>query len=254
MLLGLVLLSDAVFAQEAAAGETAAAAAPQSGKVATAVKLVFGELDFVTVIIFILSIISSTYIVKCSLQARKETILPEESTARIRDMISNRQFQELIDFTEADPSFVSQVLNPALKRAPKYDHMKEAMEVAIGEQTADAFRKVEVLNIIGNLGPLLGLLGTVLGMMVAFDQMMQAQGEANPSQLAGGIATALAHTFLGLFLAIPSLAAYGLIRQKLDRNTTRAAIEAEELLQMMRPDANPNNTRSAAPAPSVRPK
>ena len=85
--------------------------------------------------------------------------------------------------------------------------MKEAMETAIGEQTAEQFRKIEYLNIIGNLGPLLGLLGTVLGMIEAFQDLMAAGGDANPAKLAGGISTALCHTFLGLFLAVPCLAA-----------------------------------------------
>ena len=61
-------------------------------------------------------------------------------------------------------------MNPALKRAPSFTAMKEAMETAIGEQTAEQFRKIEYLNIIGNLGPLLGLLGTVLGMIDAFSR------------------------------------------------------------------------------------
>jgi hypothetical protein len=55
--------------------------------------------------------------------------------------------------------------------------MKEAMETAIGEQTAEQFRKIEYLNIIGNLGPLLGLLGTVLGMIDAFLALNASRGQ-----------------------------------------------------------------------------
>src|SRR4029450_9630082 len=112
-----------------------------------------------------------------------------------------RRFKELIDFTETDNSFISRALNPALKRAPSFSSMKEAMETAIGEQTAEQFRKIEYLNIIGNLGPLLGLLGTVLGMIEAFNEMNAAQGQADVGALSQGIAVALAHTFMGLFLA-----------------------------------------------------
>lgn len=242
LLVGAVLAAiaysgDTIFAQEAAPAADAATALPaEAGKIETVIRLVFGYLDFVTIIIFLLSIVSLTLIIFGAMSARKGAIMPDASVARIRDMISNKQYQELLSFTETDTSFLSKVVNPALKKAPNgYDQMKETMEIAIGEQTADSFRKVEYLNIIGNLGPLLGLLGTVLGMMVAFDQMNRAGGNAAPAQLAIGIATALAHTFLGLFLAIPSLAAYGILRQILDRNTTRASIVAEELLQMMRP-------------------
>ena len=90
--------------------------------------------------------------------------------------------------------------------------MKEAMETAIGEQTAERFRSIEYLNIIGNLGPLLGLLGTVLGMIYAFQAVQEAGGQADVGKLSGGISTALTHTFLGLFLAVPCLAAFGILR------------------------------------------
>ena len=76
---------------------------------------------------------------------------------------------------------MSRALNPALKRAPSFSSMKEAMETAIGEQTAEQFRKIEYLNIIGNLGPLLGLLGTVLGMIQAFHAMEAPGGSASPA-------------------------------------------------------------------------
>ncbi len=222
------------------------------GKFAVVTKLVFGHIDFVTVIIGILSIVSVTFIIRLFMQVREKVILPPESTEQIREMITNRKFQELIDYTEADPSFISKVINPALKRAPKFDNMKEAMEIAIGEQTADAFRKIEILNIIGNLGPLLGLLGTVLGMMESFYMMNAAGGNANPSVLSGGIATALAHTFLGLFLAIPNLAAFGFLRQMTDRLTTRAAIVSEDLLQLMKPsDTKPAMAPTPARPPAV---
>src|SRR4029434_4602841 len=118
----------------------------------------------------------------------------------IREVIGARRFRELIDFTENDPSFISKALNPALKRAPSFSSMKEAMETAIGEQTAEQFRRIEYLNIIGNLGPLLGLLGTVLGMIEAFQAVATTGGQADVGALSQGISTALCHTFLRLFL------------------------------------------------------
>jgi biopolymer transport protein ExbB len=217
------------------------------GKVAILTKLIFGHLDFVTVIIGLLSIVSVTFIVRAFLQVREQSIIRAESVEQIRSMIQARQFQQLIDFTETDNTFVSKVMNPALRRAPKFSDMKEAMETAIGEQTADQFRRIEILNIIGNLGPLLGLLGTVLGMIESFYAMQQAGGNANPSILAGGIATALAHTFLGLFLAIPNLAAFGILRTRADQLTTRAAVISEELLQLMKPQESSAKPVSSRP-------
>jgi biopolymer transport protein ExbB len=112
---------------------------------------------------------------------------------------------------------------------------------------------IEYLNIIGNLGPLLGLLGTVLGMIEAFNEMSAAGGQARPDQLAGGISKALAHTFMGLMLAVPCLAAFGWLRTVVDRLTVRGALIAEELLLMVKP-AEAKPAAAAATRPGVAPQ
>jgi biopolymer transport protein ExbB len=210
--------------------------------------------------IMILSVVGLTLIIQAFMMNRASVFMPEDITNQIREMISQRKFKELIEFTETDSSFISKAVNPALKRAPSFSSMKEAMETAIGEQTAEQFRKIEYLNIIGNLGPLLGLMGTVIGMISAFAAMKAAKGDANPSVLAGGISQALTHTFLGLFLAIPCLAAFGILRTIVDRLTVRGALVAEELLLMIKPaEAKPAATQAtggprtaATPQPAVR--
>jgi biopolymer transport protein ExbB len=212
-------------------------------------QLIFGHInDPVFWIIGLLSIAGVTLIIQGFIQNRAEALMPEMTTQRIRGMIEARQFRELIEFTENDPSFISRALNPALKRAPSFSAMKEAMETALGEQTAEQFRKIEYLNIIGNLGPLLGLLGTVLGMIQAFQEVAVHKGAANVGQLSAGISTALTHTFLGLALAVPCLAAFGVLRTMVDRLTVRGALIAEELLLMIKPaEAKPGAQIAARP-------
>jgi biopolymer transport protein ExbB len=204
--------------------------------------------DFVSATILVLSIWAVTLIIQGFIRNRASVFMPEATTNLMREMIAQRQFKELIEFTENDPSFVAKALNPALKRAPSFSSMKEAMETAIGEQTAEQFRRIEYLNIIGNLGPLLGLLGTVLGMIDAFSEMFNSGGNANPTQLAGGVSKALAHTFLGLMLAVPCLAAFGVLRTIVDRLTVRGALVAEELLLMIKPAEARPATAAAMPA------
>ena len=240
-----------------AAGAGDAAAEPVKGD--GVLTIILSHIDFVFVIIAALSVTALTLIISSALRVRKSAFMPEETTNTIRSMIEQRQFKELIDYTENDPSFVARAINPALKRAPSFAAMKEAMETSIGEQSAEQFRKIEYLNIIGNLGPLLGLMGTVLGMIDAFSAMQAAGGNAKPDVLAGGISRALAHTFLGLFLAVPALAAFGVLRTIVDRLTIRAALVCEELLLMIKPaEAKPSAARAAgaaaAPAAPARPR
>jgi biopolymer transport protein ExbB len=236
----------------AAAGGTGEAAPTTTDAPHGLIQLILSNKDGVFFTILILSVIGLTLIIQAFIKNRASVFMPEETTNQIREMVSQRKFKELIEFTETDPSFISKALNPALKRAPSFSSMKEAMETAIGEQTAEQFRKIEYLNIIGNMGPLLGLLGTVLGMIGAFDEMNKAGGNANPAGLAGGISKALCHTFLGLFLAIPCLAAFGILRTIVDRLTVRGALTSEELLLMIKPaEAKPAASGAIPGAPRV---
>jgi biopolymer transport protein ExbB len=217
--------------------------------------IVLHNIDFVFIIIMLLSICGLGLIIQGFIKNRASVLMPEATTAHIRDMIAQRKFKELIDFTEVDPSFVSKAINPALKRAPSFSSMKEAMETAIGEQTAQAFRNIEYLNIIGNLGPLLGLLGTVIGMIDAFQAMANAAGGANPELLSDGISKALCHTMLGLLLAIPCLACFGILRTMVDRLTVQGALTCEELLLLVKPaeakPATPGARPGAIPQPAT---
>lgn len=244
MLVAAGYLASTGIAQDAAAAAPADAPARQG-----VTSLVLRNMDAIFWIIIILSVICLSLIISSAIRLRQSVFAPPATVNTIREMIEQRQFKELIDYTETDPSFVARSLNPALKRAPSFSAMKEAMETAVGEQTAEQFRKIEYLNIIGNLGPLLGLLGTVLGMIEAFSDMQSAGGQADPSVLAGGISKALAHTFMGLFLAVPALAAFGVLRTMVDRLTIRGALVAEELLLMIRPADAGKATGPGGPTP-----
>jgi biopolymer transport protein ExbB len=250
--LGLLILLIGTFVFAATSFAQDAGTAQPPPKTSGLFSLITEHIDPIFVTIAILSIAGLTLIIQGFIQNRSEAMMPEATTQRIREMIEARQFRELIEFTESDPSFVSRAINPALKRAPSFSSMKEAMETAIGEQTAEQFRKIEYLNIIGNLGPLLGLLGTVLGMIYAFQEVANKGGQADVGALSHGISTALTHTFLGLFLAIPCLAAFGVLRTLVDRLTVRGALVAEELLLMIKPaEAKPAGAASGARAPAA---
>lgn len=264
------LLAAAFVAGGRALGQSDAAAGPADSTAAPAVRtgqemhrtnpfrLLMRQdtlTDFVFWTIVICSVIGVSLIIQGFIKVKREVLIPRASTNRMRELISQRQFKELLDFTEVDSSFVSKALNPALKRAPQFAAMKDAMETAVAEQTAEQFRRIEYLNIIGNLGPLLGLLGTVFGMIDAFQALSAAQGNASPSQLSGGISIALTHTMLGLMLAIPCLAAFGVLRTMVDRLTVQGALIAEDLLLMIKPaEARPATAPVVPPRPVASPR
>jgi biopolymer transport protein ExbB len=215
---------------------------------------VFKAFDYLVLsLLGLASVAGIALAIDAMLHIREKKVAPPETTEHLRTLIAGREYKELMDFTATDPSFVSKALYAAIRRAHlKYPAMREALDTSISEQTSDMFRRIEPMNVIGNIGPLLGLLGTVLGMIMAFYKLMDTGGSAKPGDLAGGIGTALWHTFFGLFVAIPCLVVYGFYRTRADKIATKAGLVAEELLEGLRPESGgeeaPAKKKAARPA------
>ncbi|MBS3821854.1 MAG: MotA/TolQ/ExbB proton channel family protein, partial [Phycisphaerae bacterium] len=107
-------------------------------------------------------------------------------------------------------------------------------------------RGLELLNVFGAVGPMVGLFGTVYGMIVAFWTIVDAGGQPDPAQLAAGISTALVTTFWGLVVGIPAVAAGALIRTKIEALVTEAMVEAEALIGRFRPGGSRKSSGSGS--------
>ena len=190
--------------------------------------------DLFTVLLLIGSMVSVTIIVRCVMQITADAILPIESERRIRQNLAVGKLDELEVFVSTDEAFVSRVVHAAMTApAGTKTSGREQAELVASEQCGNWFRKVEPLSIIGNIGPLLGLAGTVWGMIYAFTSLGSSGGQASAAALSSGIAKALFHTLLGLMLAVPSLLVYGFYKAKVDRLCTRALVISSELVDAL---------------------
>ncbi len=189
--------------------------------------------DFFTILLLAGSVAAGAYIFRAMVEVRPGAILPPDRTRAIQDMVKQGRFAELRGYVEKDGSFLSRVLAAAFAQGSSRDSMREGAEMAASEQVAGWFRRIEPLNVIGNLGPLVGLAGTVWGMILAFTTLGQAGGQAGPSDLSLGISKALFHTLLGLCLAIPCLLVFGFYRSIVDRHCTRAMVMAADLVEKL---------------------
>lgn len=179
--------------------------------------------DVFTVLLVAGSVLALTVVFSCVLDVRAGRIIPKDSTGRITDLSQAGRWDDLRDFVARDESYVGRVIRAAMAAArfSDRDGVREAAELAAAEESARWFRRIELLNVIGNLGPLIGLAGTVWGMILAFTSLGEAGGQAGPTDLSLGISKALFHTLLGLCLAIPCLLAFGIYRSIVDRICTR---------------------------------
>ncbi len=212
------------------------AAAEQGARTASTgiADLFVKSFDIFTVLLMLASLAAGTVIVRCLIEIRSSRLMPEESERQIRRLLREGNLDGLESYLQRDESFIGQVLRAGII-VPGADRsaVRNACELAAGEQCARWFRKIEPLSVIGNLGPLLGLAGTVWGMVIAFGVLSTSGGQANPADLSGGIAKALFHTLLGLLVAIPSLLVFGLYRSVVDKLCTRAMGICGELAEAL---------------------
>lgn len=191
--------------------------------------------DFFTVLLLAGSVTALAVVFSCIMDIRAAKILPRRSVDAIVDLTSQSRWDDLREFVAHDESFPARVIRPAMKsaRVSNREGVREAAELAAAEESARLFRRIELLNVIGNLGPLVGLAGTVWGMILAFTSLGESGGQAGPTDLSLGISKALFHTLLGLCLAIPSLLAFGMYRSVIDRLATRATVLCGQIIDRL---------------------
>ena len=136
--------------------------------------LVFGG-KTIGFILWVLSFITVALAIRYFLQIRRLNILPKTVRDDVGSLFESKKYREAIDLTENQPDFLSYLIHASLTEAPHgYPSMERAMEEAAEEKTTQMFRSIEWLNLIGNIGPMLGLLGTVWGMIGAFFKIVES--------------------------------------------------------------------------------
>ena len=101
---------------------------------------------------------------------------------------------------------------------------------------------------------MIGLFGTVYGMIAAFASLVEAGGRPNPADLAGGISTALVTTFWGLIVGIPAVAGGAIIKNKIDGLMLETMVQAEALIRQFQPSSRKKSSSGSSPpgrAPSA---
>lgn len=196
--------------------------------------------------LILLSVVMVALAVEYCVSIRRKTIVPEESIERATTLIGEKKYFEAIEYTAEDPSMMSYVLNAGLLEASNgYEAMERALEEALEERSAKLFRKIEYLSIIGNVAPMIGLFGTVVGMILLFSEIHAADAFPAARDVAERVAVALVTTFWGLAVAIPALSIYALFRNRIDVLTAECALATERMVAVFKPGNNATGTSQA---------
>jgi biopolymer transport protein ExbB len=186
-------------------------------------------------LLWVMSFVCLAVIVQNFMAVRRVNVVPGGVDMQIRGFLEAKQYREAIEMTTQGRDYLSFIMHAALIEAPHgFGAMERAMGEAAEERTAKMLRYTEWLNLMGNLGPMVGLLGTVWGLIKTFFAIVAAGGIPDPGKLAGAIGIKLVCTLLGLVIAIMALGVYGLMRNRIDTMTAEAQAVGRDMLAILR--------------------
>ena len=202
----------------------------------------------VGMVIILLSVAAVALVVEHVMTIRERVLMPPGLGDGVRRLLAQGQLSPARQTCRAKPSFLAYVLEAGLAEAEDgWPAVEKAMEDAAADQSARLFRKIEYLSVIGNIAPMLGLLGTVIGMIFAFREVADTQGAARAADLAQGIYLALVTTVEGLIVAIPSLAAFAVFRNRVDQLVAEAAYVAQHVFAPLKRGGTGGTSKGPSP-------
>ncbi len=184
--------------------------------------------------IVLCSVVATALVIERALTLRRARIMPRGLVARIWQLHrQGRLNAENIELIRTGSPLGRMLAAGLANRNHSREVMKEALTDAGRHVVADLERYLNALATIAAVSPLLGLLGTVVGMIKMFTVIMNA-GVGNPALLAGGISTALLTTAGGLFVAIPTLLFHRYFEAKVDRLALDMEAQALRLVEVLK--------------------
>lgn len=200
-------------------------------------------------ILLAISVAMMALVVLLFLDLRMSSAIPPGFVDEFTDTVNKRKFKEAFDMARNDSSFLGQVLTAGMSRLQYgLEDAREAAMNTLESIKSDKEQKNNYNAVIATVGPMLGLVGTVYGMIESFSVLAKAKGGVNPSQLADGISHALVVTLFGVAVSVPAIFFNAFYRNRITRVTMDVGHIADDLLTQMY-----HNSKKAAGAPAPAP-
>ncbi len=185
--------------------------------------------------IFLLSFVAIYLFVERLVTIRKASADPEALTRRVRDYVQEGDAQGAMGYCESSDNPVARILRHGLERLGRpISEIQDAVQAQGKHEAFELEKRTELLASIAGIAPMLGFLGTVTGMIQAFQEIQALEGNVNPSVLAGGIWEALLTTAAGLVVGILAFFFYNFLLSRIRRlvnDMERSATDFIDLLQ-----------------------
>ena len=188
------------------------------------------------VVILAMSFYLIALIAWMSMEYRRSVAVPERLIREVGDLLALKEYTEAYNRLTESPSFLGKVLAAGVRKLPSGQAPAlRAMELANDDATMAMEHRTTYLATVGTLGPMIGLVGTVYGMILSFRVIATAGGSPQASQLAAGISTALFATLEGIALSIPAIFFHAMYRNRIARLSLEVSLAAESLLEQFAP-------------------
>lgn len=216
----------------------------------------------ISYVLIALSITAVTLVIINVIRNRVEAWAPPASVELLGRMLRDGDIESVKRYCASpeNDNFVASVIGAAILRCSRsslgFLELRSALEEAGGQEVERRYRSLESIALIAAVGPMLGLLGTVIGLIGAFGTLSQVEGAARSKELADFMSLALVNTAEGLAVAIPCTAFYSIFRRRVDRLAMQAGLIIEGLttpLEQRVGGAPSPRPPAARPAPVMRP-
>ncbi len=189
-------------------------------------------------LILVVSVVALGLTIDNAVNVRRQKLCPPEIVEEIEALFEAGDYQEAVDLCEAEPNMFTNIVAAGLSKVNHgYDVMEKALEEATEEESIKLHTRVGWISFICSVATLMGLLGTIQGMIVAFKTIAATKGQADPSMLSAGISAALITTLYGLCIAIPFSFSFVIFRNRVIRTTMEVGTIIEELFERFRTKA-----------------
>ena len=182
--------------------------------------------------LLLLSIYFTALVIRLFMEFRITEAVPPALVEKLETAIRDKKFQDAYDVCKDNDSFLARLVRTGIANLPNgRAEAKESMETATEEIVTSLEMKISYLAIIGTLGPMIGLVGTIWGMIMSFQEIATAAGaQPRPEKVAEGISTALFITLEGVSLSVPAIFFFAYFRNRIAQMTMEASRVADRTI------------------------
>ena len=189
----------------------------------------------IQVTIILVNIVLIGWTIECFINIRRDKLVPPEVIAALQGYIDEGDLEGALQYCEASPNILTRSIAAPLSRMHSgFDAMKGAAEQQLSIESGKLNTHISPVSLCTAIGPMLGLFGTVAGMVAAFNTMAVVGAQLTAADVAGSIGLALMSTVMGLIIAMPGIVIFWMLSNRVGSIMDDIGLVVDEMLDTLR--------------------